>query len=76
MRRRLIALALVGGLLAACGTDRSSAQPGDTSGPVGTAATTGVPESLQFSAPLVGGGSVDFSRFSGQTVALWFWAPT
>lgn len=76
MRRRLIALALVGALLAACGTDRGSVQSGETSQPAGTAANAGVPESLQFSAPLVGGGSVDFTRFSGQTVALWFWAPT
>jgi len=30
---------------------------------------------LQFEAPLVGGGSIDFRSLSGQTVALWFWAP-
>ena len=47
MRRRLIALALVGGLLAACGTDRSSVQPGDTSGPVGTAAKVVTDQPMQ-----------------------------
>jgi hypothetical protein len=34
------------------------------------------PAALQFSAPLVGGGAIDFSQFAGQAVALWFWAPT
>lgn len=30
---------------------------------------------LQFEAPLVGGGRLDFRTLSGNTVALWFWAP-
>jgi hypothetical protein len=30
---------------------------------------------LQFEAPLVGGGRVDFRSLSGEAVALWFWAP-
>ena len=34
------------------------------------------PAALQFSAPLVGGGTIDFRQFAGQAVALWFWAPT
>ena len=35
-----------------------------------------VPESLQFSAPLVGGGVFDGSAYVGQPLAFWFWAPT
>ena len=46
-------------------------QPGDTAQPASE-----VPEALQFAAPLVGGGSLDFSQYAGTTVALWFWAPT
>lgn len=34
------------------------------------------PAALQFSAPAVGGGSIDFTQYAGQTVVLWFWAPT
>lgn len=30
---------------------------------------------LQFEAPLVGGGRLDFRTLSGNAVALWFWAP-
>jgi hypothetical protein len=34
-----------------------------------------VPEVLRFSAPRLGGGTVEGEDFSGQDVALWFWAP-
>ena len=50
-----------------------ASEPGaDTTAP--PAATA--PEALQFTAPLVGGGTIDFTQFAGRTVALWFWAPT
>lgn len=42
----------------------------------GSAAAADVPEALQFEAPLVGGGTIDFREYAGTTVALWFWAPT
>ena len=48
-----------------------------TTGPAGAGtATADVPEALQFSAPLIGGGEIDLREYAGRTVALWFWAPT
>ena len=84
MRRSILALCAVGLLLAGCGKDRSAAPSGGTSPDGGSiagsvndgSANDGVPQSLQFTAPLVGGGTVDFTQFRGHTVALWFWAPT
>jgi len=34
-----------------------------------------VPEALQFTAPLVGGGEIDLASLAGKPVILWFWAP-
>jgi hypothetical protein len=34
-----------------------------------------VPASLQFSAPLVGGGTFDGASVAGAPVVFWFWAP-
>jgi hypothetical protein len=34
-----------------------------------------VPASLQFSAPLVGGGTFDGAEVAGAPVVFWFWAP-
>ena len=48
-----------------------SATPDET-----TAASPEAAAALQFSAPTVGGGDIDFRAFAGRTVALWFWAPT
>jgi hypothetical protein len=74
MRRSLAALALAGLLLTACGDDagRATAATSPSSGAAGSS----VPEALQFSAPVVGGGPLDMSEYAGQTVAFWFWAPT
>jgi hypothetical protein len=77
-------------ILAACGADPGTTAPAATSAPaatttpaaVSTATPTTVPttvvapSSLQFSADLVAGGKVDFRQYAGQTLALWFWAPT
>lgn len=41
-----------------------------------TTPTAAVPDSLQFSVPLVGGGELDGSALAGKPVAFWFWAPT
>jgi len=35
----------------------------------------GVPEVLDFTAPSLGGGSVNGSDYVGKDVAIWFWAP-
>ena len=35
-----------------------------------------VPEILQFTAPLVGGGEIDAAALAGKATVFWFWAPT
>jgi hypothetical protein len=49
---------------------------GSGSGTPDTVAAVQAPEALQFAAPMVGGGEIDFTQYAGQTIALWFWAPT
>ena len=34
-----------------------------------------LPEVLDFSAPQLGGGTVDGARYAGKDLAIWFWAP-
>jgi hypothetical protein len=52
-------------------------EPGITDpGAPETVAVAVAPEALQFTAPMVGGGDIDFTQYAGQTVAMWFWAPT
>lgn len=63
--------------LAACG----STQDGRTTGsaiPASSSANNvdSVPDALQFTAELVGGGSFSGASAAGQPVVLWFWAPT
>lgn len=50
----------------------ASTQPADASVPD----TRTVPQALQFSAPLVGGGTFDAAAYAGKPLALWFWGPT
>ena len=76
-RIALVALGLAWPL-AACGdtgaatTATAPATINETTGaPNGSA-----PAALQFSAPSVGGGEIDFTQFAGKPVVLWFWAPT
>ena len=69
-------------LLSACGdatlqSSDSNAPALDPAATVTTsAALAAVPDSLAFSAPRVGGGTVDFATYAGKPVLLWFWAPT
>jgi uncharacterized lipoprotein len=44
--------------------------------PVGSGDPATAPEALRFTAPAVGGGTLDLATYAGQTVAFWFWAPT
>lgn len=66
---------------ATVGTDAPSpapAAPAATAPPEaeGSGAPAGnVPEALQFSAPLVGGGEIELGALAGRPVLLWFWAP-
>lgn len=90
IRRLLIPVALVGAL-AACGggdddtaagdgaaapttTSAEPAPPADEPAGSGDAAGA-IPEALQFSAPLIGGGEIEMGELAGRPVLLWFWAP-
>jgi hypothetical protein len=77
IRRRLL-LCWVGAvlvLLPACSGPRDpgaagSPPPGATGPP-----ETAVPEVLDFSAPKLGGGTVNGAVYAKADVAIWFWAP-
>lgn len=56
------------------GTAPASSAP--ETAPGDTAAAVAVPDALQFTAPAVGGGEIDFTQYAGRSVVLWFWAPT
>ena len=75
--RIAIAALTVAGALSACGDDRSASDTAavDTAAANTSAANTAAPDALQFSAPSVGGGAIDFTQFAGKPVVLWFWAP-
>lgn len=68
-RALLVALVCVG--LVACGGGGAGTQPTQT-----TAERTAVPDSLRFSASIVGGGELAGGSLAGRAVMLWFWAPT
>lgn len=77
---RLAATVAVALVLAACGsttpTSRSAAPAATASAAAATvAAATQPPAILQFKAPLVAGGALDGTTFTGKPVAFWFWAP-
>ncbi len=79
--RRLLLCAMGVIALAACGDD--SVQSPAANAPVATsaasvapAAANAVPDSLAFTAPRVGGGTIDLAQYAGTPVLLWFWAPT
>lgn len=44
--------------------------------PATTPAAAPVPEALQFSAPLVGGGEFSGADYTDKPTVFWFWAPT
>ena len=48
----------------------------DTTVVAGGGGSVSVPELLQFTAPLVGGGEFKGADRAGQATAFWFWAPT
>ena len=89
--RTLATLALLGLVLASCSSPEGGeagpapspsaedSAPEATPEPMGSGDKGGggrrVPEVLRFSAPRLGGGTVEGEDFSGEDVALWFWAP-
>jgi hypothetical protein len=56
-------------------TDGTAPATDGTTAPDPTGAQV-VPDILQFSAPLVGGGTFDGAAVAGIPTAFWFWAPT
>lgn len=54
-------------------TDGSLPEWGDTT--TSTLATGPVPDAINWSAPLIGGGELDMTGFRDRAVMLWFWAP-
>ena len=56
-------------------TQASESGPATATEPT-DAAPTVVPAALQFSAPLVGGGTFDGAAAAGKPTVFWFWAPT
>ena len=73
--RRALTGAVVLVSLAACGGTPSAAN--ETTLHAGTASgSVNVPELLQFTAPLVGGGEFNGADRAGRATAFWFWAPT
>jgi hypothetical protein len=49
--------------------------PTTAAGAATTAAPVQAPEALRFSAPLVGGGTIDAASLAGAPVLFWFWSP-
>jgi hypothetical protein len=86
MLRSLALCGLVAIVLTSCGTgDRTQPAASGVAGttvertdaaPTPSLESASAPDVLQFEAPVVGGGQLDFRSFAGDTVALWFWAPT
>jgi hypothetical protein len=48
---------------------------GESGGEGGRSPSQAVPQILDFSAPLVGGGTLEGADLAGAPVAFWFWAP-
>lgn len=65
----LVVVAAIG--VVACGAE-DSAPPG----PSGGSSPHPVAGPLSFTAPVLSGGQLDGASLAGQTVMLWFWAPT
>ena len=75
--RRLVWWSVIGIVaLSSCGDPSTQVDPAAQPAAPTASSGRGVPESLAFSAPRVGGGTVDMSDYAGKPVLLWFWAPT
>jgi hypothetical protein len=57
-------------------TDGTTPAPTEPAAAGPTEAPVVVPEALQFTAPLVGGGEFDGAAVAGTPTVFWFWAPT
>jgi hypothetical protein len=74
-RGSFLVLAALAVALSSCQVDRTpAAATSAATSPAATPSST-VPAVLDFSAPLLSGGSFDGSSLRGKDVAFWFWAP-
>jgi ABC-type glycerol-3-phosphate transport system substrate-binding protein len=69
--RPALLLLAIAGLFAACGQARSNSSPAPA-----TTGAANLTDALDFTAPLVGGGTLEGASLRGRAVLLWFWAPT
>ena len=74
VHRVLTAALLLSGVAACGGTSSTANTAADDA--VTTVGAGAVPELLQFTAPLVGGGEFVGAAYAGRATAFWFWAPT
>jgi hypothetical protein len=73
---RRIATFVVGAVALVGCAGGSSGSDGATEATAGGAGSDATSELLAFSAPIVGGGTLDVgTSFAGEPLALWFWAP-
>jgi hypothetical protein len=71
VRRLAAALTALVFAAAAC----SMAGTSGAGGPPATSASPDVAELLDFTAPVLGGGTLRGADYAGKDVAIWFWAP-
>jgi hypothetical protein len=71
IRRLAAALAVLALAASACSQVGTSA----AGGPPATSGSPGVTELLDFTAPVLGGGTLRGADYAGKDVAIWFWAP-
>ena len=67
-------------LASACSSEPSEPRAADASRPAPVTATSptadrSTPAVLRFTAPRLGGGTIDGEDLAGRDVAFWFWAP-
>lgn len=66
---------MISALAAGCGSDAPNARTASTASTPETS-VVGAAKALQFTAPLLGGGTFDGAALAGRPVVFWFWAPT
>jgi len=76
-RRRLLSCSLGAALVlgSACAGPRDPGAAGSAPGSSTEPRASVMVEVLEFSAPKLGGGTVDGADYLGSDLAIWFWAP-
>lgn len=88
-RSWVLAIAILGLLLASCASPSTDPDPGPAPAAPGTSPSPAsspqptieppggseVPRELRFTAPALGGGTIDGADYAGSDLVIWFWAP-